>query len=130
MITATFSLFQQIINMKSFPPLKMIYTSEKIQGQVYIPAVNWVLMIVTIVIVAVFSDLSQLTNAYGFSVSTVMLSTTILLTVQMLWVKHLPVVVALSYLLAYGFFDGLFWGAAVRKIPHGAWVPLMFGVIL
>ncbi|THV03032.1 potassium transporter [Dendrothele bispora CBS 962.96] len=130
MITATFSLFQQIINMKSFPPLRMIYTSEKIQGQVYIPAVNWSLMIVTIIIVAVFSDLSQLTNAYGFSVSTVMLSTTVLLTVQMLWVKHLPVIIALGFLLAWGFFDGLFWGAALRKIPHGAWVPLMFGVIL
>ena len=41
MITATFSLFQQVINMKSFPSLRLTYTSETIQGQVYVPAVNW-----------------------------------------------------------------------------------------
>jgi KUP system potassium uptake protein len=76
-------------------------------------------MTITIIIVAVFSNSQKLTNAYGFSVSTVMLSTTILLTVQMLWVKHWPVVVALGYLLTWGFFDGLFWGASLRKIPHG-----------
>ncbi|KAJ6621773.1 potassium transporter [Mycena sp. CBHHK59/15] len=130
MITATFSLIQQLVNMKSLPPLKMYYTSEIIQGQVYIPAVNWTLMIVTIVIVAAFSNLGALTNAYGFAVATVMFSTTILLAVQMRWVKHWPVVVAIGYFILWGFFDGLFWGASLKKVPLGAWVPLMIGVIL
>ncbi|KAF8918970.1 potassium transporter [Mucidula mucida] len=127
MITATFSLLQQVISMKSLPPLRMLYTSETIQGQIYIPAINWSLMIGTIVIVAAFSDLSKLTNAYGFAVATVMFSTTILIGVHIRYVKMLPGVVALAYLLVFGFFDGLFWGASLRKIPHGAWVPLMIG---
>ncbi|KAK2465375.1 hypothetical protein APHAL10511_002729 [Amanita phalloides] len=130
MISATFSLFQQVINMKSFPPLRMHCTSDKYQGQVYIPAVNWTLMIVTIIVVAAFSDLENLTNAYGFSVATVMLSTSLLLAICMYYVKHLHWTIALAYLVVFGFFDALFWGAALKKVPHGAWVPLMIGVLL
>ncbi|TFK33003.1 potassium transporter [Crucibulum laeve] len=130
MITATFSLIQQVINMKGFPPIRMIYTSETIQGQVYIPAINWALMIATIVVVAVFSNLANLTNAYGFAVATVMLSTSVLLAVQMFYVKHLPLTLAIAYFISFGFFDGLFWGAALKKVPHGAWVPLLIGVVL
>ncbi|KAJ7069610.1 potassium transporter-domain-containing protein [Mycena amicta] len=130
MITATFSLVQQMIHMKSLPPLKMSFTSETIQGQVYIPSVNWTLMIVTIVIVAAFSNLANLTNAYGFAVATVMFSTTILLAVHMRWVKHWHMGVALGYFILWGFFDGLFWGASFKKVPLGAWVPLMIGCIL
>ncbi|KAJ7689182.1 potassium transporter [Mycena rosella] len=130
MITATFSLVQQLVNMKALPPLEMTYTSETIQGQVYIPVVNWTIMIGTIVVVAAFSNLAALSNAYGFAVATVMFSTTILLAVQMRWVKHWPAAVALGYFILYGFVDGLFWGASLKKVPLGAWVPLMIGVIL
>ncbi|KAF9561755.1 potassium transporter [Agrocybe pediades] len=130
MITATFSLVQQLINSKAFPPIRMLYTSETIQGQVYIPAINWALMIATVVIVAVFSNLANLTNAYGFAVATVMISTSLLLSMQLVWVKHLPVVLGVLYFLVFGFFDALFWGASFKKVPHGAWVPLLIGVVL
>lgn len=99
-------------------------------GQVYIPAVNWTLMIITVIIVAVFSNLTNLTNAYGFAVATVMFSTSLLLAVQMVYVKRWPILIAIGYFLTFGFFDGLFWGAALKKVPHGAWVPLMIGLIL
>ncbi|KIY68292.1 potassium transporter [Cylindrobasidium torrendii FP15055 ss-10] len=130
MITASFSLMQQLITMKSFPSLRMLYTSETIQGQIYIPAANWTLMVGTIVIVAAFSDLTALTNAYGFAVATVMLSTTGLITVHIIWVKRLPWYAACAFFLWFGFFDALFFGAAVKKIPEGAWVPLMIGGVL
>ncbi|KZT21026.1 potassium transporter [Neolentinus lepideus HHB14362 ss-1] len=130
MITATFSLVQQLVNMKSLPPIRMVHTSEKIQGQVFIPSVNWILMILIIVVVAAFKSSTALTDAYGFAVATVMFSTTILIAVHMRYVKYWPMVIGLAYLVGFGFFDGLFWGAALRKIPAGAWVPLMIGVIL
>ncbi|KAJ7700275.1 potassium transporter [Mycena metata] len=130
MITATFSLIQQLVNMKALPPLKMSYTSETIQGQVYISSVNWTLMVGTIIVVAAFSNLANLTNAYGFAVATVMFSTSILLAVQMRWVKQWPAVIAIGYFILWGFFDGLFWGASLKKVPRGAWVPLMIGIIL
>ncbi|KAF8343268.1 potassium transporter [Amanita rubescens] len=130
MISATSSLFQQVINMKSFPPLQMICTSDVFQGQVYIPAVNWVLMTLTIVVVAAFGDSQKLTNAYGFSVATVMFSTSILLAVSMYYVKLWHWTVSVMFVVFFGFFDGLLWGAALRKVPEGAWVPLMIGIIL
>ncbi len=54
-----------------------------------------------------------------------MFSTTVLIDVHIRYVKMLPIVVAIGYLV--GFFDGLFWTASMKKIPHGAWVPLTIG---
>ncbi|THH28352.1 hypothetical protein EUX98_g5834 [Antrodiella citrinella] len=130
LITAAFSLTQQLVNTRSFPPLRMLYTSDKVQGQVYVPLVNWILLIITIVVVAAFNSPANLTNAYGFAVSTVMFTTTVMIALQIRYVKKLPVVVAVGFFLIFGFLDGLFWGAALTKIPHGAWVPLMIGVVL
>lgn len=80
-VTSTFSLFQQVINLKSLPPyvffdplsvsnlrwfsVRLRYTSETLQGQVYIPSLNWVLCGGTIIFVLIFKDLSKLTNAFG-----------------------------------------------------------------
>ena len=84
----------------------MVHTSETIQGQVYVPAVNWILMIITIILVAVFDNLSNLTNAYGFAVATVMLSTSGLLAIQMFFVKKWPIIVPILFFLVWGFLDG------------------------
>ncbi|VDB98094.1 unnamed protein product [Peniophora sp. CBMAI 1063] len=130
MITATFSLVQQLINSKSFLPLRIHHTSDKNQGQVYIPAANWILMIGTIIMVAAFKNLTQLTNAYGFAVSTVMFTTTALVAMQVVYVKQKPIVLGLLLFLFFGFIDALFWGASLRKVPEGAWVPLMIGLVL
>ncbi|KAF8799021.1 potassium transporter, partial [Phlegmacium glaucopus] len=130
MITATFSLVQQIVHSKAFPPIRMLHTSETIQGQIYIPAFNWTLMVATIVIVAAFTNLANLTNAYGFAVATVMFSTSVLIAIQIPVLKHLPIILGIAYFLTFGFFDALFWGAALNKVPHGAWVPLLIGVVL
>lgn len=59
-----------------------------------------------------------------------MFVTTVLIALQMHYVKHLPAILAVGFLGIFGFLDGLFWGAALKKIPHGAWVPLMIGLIL
>ncbi|KAG8907580.1 hypothetical protein FRB99_003504 [Tulasnella sp. 403] len=121
---------QQLVNLRSLPALRMIYTSETVQGQVYFPVVNYSLAIGTIIMVAAFENLSNLTNAYGFAVSTVMFITTSLVALQTYYTKHLPWFLALGFFLIFGFFDGLFWGASLRKVPHGAWVPLTIGFVL
>jgi len=86
----------------------MLYTSETIQNQVYVPAANWALMIVTIILVAVFTNLTNLTNAYGFAVATVMFTTSVMIAIQMRYVKKLPVIVGIIYFIIFGFFDGEF----------------------
>ncbi|KAG8988684.1 hypothetical protein FRB94_002992 [Tulasnella sp. JGI-2019a] len=129
-ITASFSLCQQLINLRSLPPLQMTYTSETVQGQVYFPVVNYALAIATIAMVGAFKNLANLTNAYGFSVSAVMFVTTSIVAVQMRYTKHLPWVVPIAFFCVFGFFDGLFFGASLKKIPHGAWVTLMIGLVV
>jgi len=128
--TATFSLIQQIVNMKSLPPIRMVYTSDKLYGQVYVPLANWTLMCATIIVVGAFKSSIQLSNAYGFAVATVMFSTSILIAIQMRFVKGLPIIIAVGFFIVFGFLDGLFWGAALKKVPQGAWVPLMLGIIM
>ncbi|KAF9510974.1 hypothetical protein BS47DRAFT_1347297 [Hydnum rufescens UP504] len=130
LITATFSLTQQLINMKSLPPFALVYTSDTIQGQIYVPAINYTLGLVTIIVVAAFKNLSNLTNAYGFAVATVMFVTTSFIAIQIYIVKRGPMLLAIAFLLTFGFFDGLFFGAALKKVPHGAWVPLSIGCFL
>jgi len=102
-------------------------------------------MIATIILVAVFNDATQLTNAYGFAVATVMFTTTVLISLQIRYVKQLPYILGIAFFLFFGFLDGkainrtlfrcsnipgLFWGASLKKVPQGAWVPLMIGLIL
>jgi len=130
MITATFSLVQQLISLKSLPPIRMRHTSETLQGQIYIPTINWALCIGTVAFVLIFTDLTRMTYAYGFAVATVMFVTTTMITFQIPYVKHKPWRLAIAWLIFFGFFDGLFFGAALEKVPHGAWIPLMIGVIL
>jgi KUP system potassium uptake protein len=65
MITATYTLVHQLIAMESFPAVRISYTSNLTAGQVYVPAVNWFLMIATIATVAGFGSSSALTLAYG-----------------------------------------------------------------
>jgi len=62
-------------------------------------------------------------------VATVMFITTTMITLQIPYVKHKPWFLAVAWLLFFGFLDGLFFGAALRKIPHGAWIPLLVGCV-
>jgi KUP system potassium uptake protein len=59
-----------------------------------------------------------------------MIVTTTLIFVQIPYVKHLSWFLALAWVLFFGFIDGLFWGAALRKVPLGAWVPLLVGFVV
>ncbi len=65
-------------------------------------------MIATIVLVAALTNLANMTNAYGFAVATVMFTTSVMIAIQMKYVKHWPVIVAVVYLLFFGFFDGTY----------------------
>jgi KUP system potassium uptake protein len=64
-----------------------------------------------------------------FAVATVMIVTTTLITIQIPYVKGYSWVLAAAWMLSFGFIDTLFWGASLKKVPLGAWVPLLVGVI-
>ncbi|KAL0576040.1 hypothetical protein V5O48_005948 [Marasmius crinis-equi] len=130
LVTATFSLIQQLVSANCFLPVRIHHTSDTFQGQIYIPVANWCLMITCIIVLAAFEDISSLFNAFGFAAATVMFTTSVMVAIQMRYVKRWPVIVGIVYFMTFGILDALFWGASFKKVPHGAWVPLMIGMLL
>ncbi|HEX7999534.1 MAG TPA: potassium transporter Kup [Pyrinomonadaceae bacterium] len=130
LISGAYSLTMQAIQLGFMPRLKIEHTSSTEMGQIYIPALNWALMLGCIAIVVGFGSSSNLAAAYGVAVTATMVITTILLGVveREKWRWSLPLTLALS-----GFFlviDLAFFGANVIKIPHGGWFPLVVGAMI
>ncbi|MDX6270754.1 MAG: system potassium uptake protein [Acidobacteriota bacterium] len=130
LISGAFSLTMQAIQLGFMPRLKIEHTSSTERGQIYIPALNWALMIGCIVIVVGFGSSSNLAAAYGVAVTSTMVITTILLCVvaREKWDWSVPLAFGLS-----GFFliiDLAFFGANVIKIPAGGWFPLVVGALI
>ncbi len=129
-ISGAFSLTRQAVQLGYLPRVDIEHTSETQAGQIYIPGLNWVLMIACIGLVLGFRSSSRLAAAYGVAVTTDMVFTTILFAVvaRSRWRWSLPGVVA----LAAGFLvvDVSFWGASLLKIPSGGWFPIVIAAIV
>jgi len=129
-ITGAFSLTQQAIQMNYLPRLRIIHTSARKIGQIYVPVINWALMVTTIGLVAGFRSSSSLAAAYGVAVTSTMVISTILFYVvareKWKWSRLAAGIPAGFFLLV----DLSFFGANVSKILHGAWFPLVIGAIV
>ncbi len=130
MISGAFSLTRQAIQLGYCPRMRIEHTSSEEIGQVYVPFVNWTLMIATIGIVLVFRSSHTLAAAYGVAVTTTMLITTILFffVARELWgwgLLRAGLPTALFLVVDLSFF-----GANISKIGHGAWFPLVIGVVV
>jgi KUP system potassium uptake protein len=130
LISGAFSLTMQAVQLGYIPRVAIEHTSAREFGQIYIPGVNWALMLACIGLVLGFRSSSSLAAAYGVAVTTTMAITTLLLFVVMRerWRWSLP-----RAATVIGFFliiDMAFWGANLIKIPHGGWFPLVVGAII
>ncbi len=130
LISGAFSLTMQAVQLGYIPRLEIQHTSSREFGQVYIPAINWVLMIACIGLVLGFRSSSNLAAAYGVGVSTDMVITTILFFVvaheRWRW-KLLGAGLLAGLLLIV---DLSFFGANILKVPQGGWFPLVIAVIV
>jgi KUP system potassium uptake protein len=124
-ISGAFSLTRQAVQLGYLPRVDIEHTSEAQVGQIYIPGLNWLLMVACIGLVLGFRSSSNLAAAYGVAVTTDMVFTSILFAVvaRTHWKWGLPAVVAL--VAAFLFVDLAFWGASLLKIPSGGWFPLV-----
>jgi len=126
-ISGAFSVTHQAIQLGFVPRLSILHTSKSHQGQIYIPLVNWVLMVAVILLVLTFRNSSNLASAYGIAVTGAMLIDTCLMAVLLLavwkWKWWLAAPVALLFLLV----DGAYFLANATKIPDGGWFPLLVG---
>lgn len=130
MITATFSLVEQLVSLSVMPPIRIVHTDSTSRGRIFVPAINFLVLVGTLGLTIGFGTEAGLTNAYGLAVSGVMFITTSILAVAMVQVKHLSVLVAIGYFLLSAFIDGLFFGASLKKVPTGAWFSIGLATIL
>lgn len=128
-ISGAFSVTHQAIQLGFLPRLRTEHTSEKARGQIYIPAVNWGLLAMVVVLVLGFRESGKLASAYGIAVTGTMLITSIMLGVLMVYVWKW------NRLLAYGatgifvIVDGAYFASNITKIPDGGWFPLLVAAI-
>ena len=129
-ITAVFQLISQITTLSYFPQIKIVHTSKVYFGQIYVPFANWLLMVGTVVITAVFSNTTRLGHAYGVCVILVTFLTTNLVGLVALIVWQYPSAVVIPIWLVFALFDALFLSSALTKVPDGAWFTLALAVVL
>ena len=129
-ISGAFSLTRQAIQLGYVPRMQIQHTSSDEQGQIYIGAVNWALMVGVVLLVIGFESSGALAAAYGVAVTGTMLMTTILVSAVMLLLWKWPPVLAVPLLLGFLFVDGLFFAANVPKIVQGGAFPVLAGIVL
>jgi KUP system potassium uptake protein len=129
-ISGAFSIAHQAAQLGYLPRLQVIHTSSRQYGQVYVPIINWFLMVAVVVLVLTFQSSAKLAFAFGMAVTGTIIITTILFFVivrerwqRPLWLTLLGAAVFLAVELA-------FFGANLTKLFHGAWLPLTIGVLL
>ncbi|MCT9366909.1 potassium transporter Kup [Acinetobacter baumannii] len=128
-ISGVFSLARQAIQLGYLPRLSIKHTSESEEGQIYVPFLNWLLLIAIIILILIFKTSSNLASAYGLAVTLTMLCDTILVAVFIYsaWKWSLPKVLLL--IIPFFILESVLVGATSLKILSGGWVPLLIGAI-
>ena len=127
-ITGAFSMTRQAIALGWMPRLRVIQTSEEGYGQIYVGAVNWLLMIATLGLTIIFRRSDNLAAAYGIAVSLTMLLTSVLLFIAMREIWGWSPVKAGAVALVFLVVDFAFFTANVTKVLEGGYVPLLLAV--
>ena len=123
-ISGAFSLTQMAVQLGFIPRVSIKHTSETAAGQIYIPVVNWALMIAVILLVLFFKSSSNLAAAYGIAVTGAVTIDTILLTVVLISLWKWPIWKWLPMIALFLLVDLTYLGANLIKVPQGGWVPL------
>lgn len=126
MISASFSCVKQSMALGCFPRLKIVHTSRRKMGQIYIPVINWFLMIMCVMVVATFRSTTDIANAYGIAEVGVMVVSTTLVTLVMLLIWQTNLFLALCFPLVFGTVELMYLSAVLTKIKEGGWLPLVF----
>ncbi len=129
-ITGAFSVARQAMQLGYIPRMQIKHTSHDTIGQIYIPGINWILMVCVLAVVLMFQDSTRLAAAYGISVSATMLIDTLLLALvaRALWPKSNRVVIALC--VVFFIVDIGFVIANGAKFFQGAWFPVVLGLLV
>lgn len=128
-ISATFSIVKQCHALGCFPRVKVVHTSRWIYGQIYIPEINWILMVLCVAVTVAFRDTTLIGNAYGIACMTVMLVTTFLMALIIIFVWQKNIIFALLFLFFFGSIETVYLSSSLMKVHQGGWVPLVLAFI-
>ncbi len=129
-ISGAYSVTQQAIQLGFLPRMRILHTSAQTSGQIYVPAVNWLLFAAVLAVVAAFGSSAELAQAYGVAVMGTMLATTFLTFFVVRFAWGLPLALCLG---ATGFFlavESTLLASALLKVFEGGWLPLAIGAAL
>ncbi|XP_020147103.1 potassium transporter 19-like [Aegilops tauschii subsp. strangulata] len=130
MLSGAFAILSKALSLGCFPRVKVVHTSNKYSGQVYIPEVNFLIGAASIVVTLAFQTTTNIGNAYGICVVTVFSITTHLMTVVMLliWKKNIAFVVA--FYVIFGLAEFLYLSSILSKFVEGGYLPFCFSLVL
>ena len=127
LITAAFSVTKQAMQLGLLPRLRIVHTSARSAGQIYVPFVNWTLYVCIVAAVLAFKSSSQLASAYGIAVTIDMLITTVMTFFVIRWAWKLPLALCLAATGLFFAVDFVFFAANAVKVLEGGWFPLAIG---
>ena len=128
-ISGAFSVTHQAVQLGFLPRLRTLHTSEKAAGQIYIPFVNWTLLVMVVVLVLGFRESGRLASAYGIAVTGTMLITTMMLGVLVFQVWRWNRIVAIGVIGLFLIVDGIFFASNITKVADGGWFPLLVAAV-
>jgi KUP system potassium uptake protein len=128
-ISGAFSVTQQAIQLGFMPRLRITHTSASAHGQIYIPVVNWALLVMVIILVLTFRDSSSLASAYGIAVTGAMFIDTCLLAIVLVSLWKWKLWYAGPLIAVFFIVDAAYFGANLTKVPDGGWFPLLVGLV-
>lgn len=129
-ISGAFSVTHQAVQLGFLPRLKTLQTSAKAAGQIYIPAINWGLLVMVLVLVLGFGESTRLASAYGISVIGTMIITTMMLAFLVFYVWRWNKLLATGTIALFALVDGIYFASNIAKIPDGGWFPLAVAAVL
>ncbi len=130
LITGVYSLTRQAVNLGFLPRMRVVHTSSSAQGQIYLPTINYLLMIACLALVLGFRNSSGLAAAYGLAVTGAMVMTSTLYFAVIRYIWHWPLLKALPLLLLFLAFDLPFLGANLIKVLDGGWLPMLASILI
>ena len=128
-ISGTFSVVRQAVQLGYLPRLKILHTSATAQGQVYIPLINWFFLCMVILLVIGFGNSTDLAAAYGISVTGTMLISTGMLAILIFSVWKWSPWIAIPVVGIFIIVEGAYFAANLTKIADGGWFPVLVGII-
>ncbi len=128
-ITGAFSVAHQAIQLGLLPRLRVLHTSHKAQGQIYVPLVNTALLFAVILLIFMFKSSTNLASAYGIAVTGTMFITSVMLAVLARRIWHWPPLVIGLVVGVFLIIDGVYFASNLTKIADGGWFPLLIGLI-